>query len=69
MTWSARFKVQDVSDGPAPIDVIAVASVEDGSLNQNTEKASSMELRIQLDTDETSIKIGDEITGSGHFTS
>jgi hypothetical protein len=69
MTWSARFQVQDVSDGPAPIDVIAVAQVEDGTLIQNTEKAKSMELRIQLDTDETAIKIGDEITGSGHFQS
>ena len=39
------------------------------TLNQNTEKARSMELKIVLDTDETSIKIGDEISGSGHFTS
>lgn len=69
MTWSARFKVQDVSEGPAPIDVLAVASVDDGSLNQNTEKARSMELKIVLDVDETSIKIGDEITGTGHFIS
>lgn len=69
MTWSAKFKVQDVSEGPAPIDVIAFASVDDGSLNQNTEKARSMELKIVLDTDETDIKIGDEISGSGHFTS
>lgn len=69
MTWQAKFKVQDVSDGPAPIDILAVASVEDGSLIQNTEHATSMELRIVLDTDETQIKVGDEITGSGHFTS
>lgn len=69
MTFSARFKVQDVSDGPAPIDILAVAEVEDGSLTQNTEKAQSMELRIQIDADETVVKVGDVITASGHFTS
>lgn len=69
MTWSARFKVEDVSDGPAPINVLAVARVEDGSLTQNTEKASVMELRVTIDADETALKIGDEITGNGHFTS
>lgn len=68
MTFSARFKVQDVGDGPAPIDVLAVAEVEDGSLTQNTEKARSMELRIQIDADETTIKVGDTITAQGHFT-
>lgn len=68
MTWSARFKVQDVGEGPAPIDVIAVASVEEGILNQNTEHASSLELRIRIDADETQIKVGDTLTGSGHFT-
>ncbi len=69
MTWNARFKVADVSEGPAPIDVLAVASVEDGSLNQNTEHVRSMELHIVLDVDETSICEGDEITGWGHFNS
>ncbi len=69
MTWQAKFKVQDVSNGPAPINVLAVASVDDGSLVQNTEKATSMELVIVLDVNETSIKPGDEITGSGHFSS
>ncbi len=67
MTWSAKFKVQDVSEGPAPINVLAVANVEDGSLVQNTEHARSMELRIVLDTDETRVAVGDEITGWGHF--
>lgn len=69
MTWSARFKVEDVSDGPTPINVIAVATVDDGSLTQNTEKASGMTLRITIDADETQLKIGDEITATGHFTS
>ena len=68
MTFQARFKVQDVGEGPAPINVLAVAEVEDGSLTQNTEKARSMELRILIDADETTIKAGDTITASGHFT-
>lgn len=67
MTFSARFKIDDVGEGPAPINVLAVAEVEDGSLTQNTEKARSMELRILLDADETSLAIGDVITVSGHF--
>ncbi len=69
MTWSARFAVTDVSVGPAPIEVVAVARTEDGTLVQNTEHASLMQLRIQLDADETAIQVGDEITGSGHFIS
>lgn len=69
MTWSARFKVEDVSDGPAPINVCAVARVEDGSLTMNTENATVMELNIVLDANETQIKIGDEIIGNGHFVS
>lgn len=68
MTFTARFKVQDVSDGPAPIDVLAVASVDDGTLTQNTEKARSMELRIVIDADETAVKVGDTMTVNGHFT-
>ncbi len=69
MTWSAKFKVEDVGDGPAPINVLVVARVEDGSLIQNTEKVTAMALNILLDSDETSIKIGDEIIGNGHFVS
>lgn len=69
MTWTARFKVEDVGEGPAPINILAVARVEDGTLIQNTEHATVMELNILLDVNETSIKIGDEITGSGSFSS
>jgi hypothetical protein len=29
MTWSGWFTVQDVGDGPAPIDVLAVANADD----------------------------------------
>lgn len=69
MTFTARFKVEDVGDGPAPIDIEAIAAVEDGTLTQNTEKARLMRLSIQLEADETSISIGDTITVTGHFTS
>ncbi len=69
MTFTARFKVQDVGEGPAPINVLATAEVEDGTLTQNTEKARSMELRIVIDADETAVKVGDVITATGHFTS
>lgn len=66
MTWTAKFKIQDVSDGPAPIDVLAAA--EGNAIVSNTEGGiRSMELRIQLDADETRLQIGDEITASGHF--
>lgn len=57
-----------MGEGPAPINVLAVAEVEDGSLTQNTEKARSMELHILIDADETAIAVGDTITASGHFT-
>jgi hypothetical protein len=68
MTFTARFKVQDVGEGPAPINVLAVASVEDGTLTTNTEKARSMELRIVIDADETSLAEGDELYCNGHFS-
>lgn len=67
MTWSAQFKVQDVGDGPAPIDILAIASIEDGTLSTNTEQAKSMELRIQIDADTTSITEGFIINAWGHF--
>lgn len=69
MTFSGKFKIQDVSNGPAPIDILAVAEVEDGSLSQNTEKARSMELHVVIDSDETKLKIGDFININGHFVS
>ncbi len=69
MTWQAKFKIQEVGEGPAPIDVLAVADVANGSLIQNTENVSSMELRLVVNTDQTSLKVGDEILANGHFTS
>jgi hypothetical protein len=74
MTWNALFKVTDVNDGK----IVAKASTlpgsadheEVGTLTQNTERAKRMELHIELeDGAETSIKVGDNITGYGHFTS
>lgn len=74
MTWSAQFKVTDVTDGK----IVAKASTlpgtsdqeEHGTLIQNTERAKRMELHIELeDGAETQVKVGDTISGSGHFTS
>lgn len=67
MTFTARFNVQDVSDGPGPIDVLAVAQVDDGSLTQNTEHATSMELHMVIDGDSTRVSVGDTIQVTGHF--
>lgn len=82
MTWTGRFTVQDVSDGPAPIDVLATVEAGDTweapgsdgsthtmpSLYSNTEgKIRSVELRIVFDEDQTAIKVGDVIEVSGHF--
>jgi len=73
MTWSATFKVTEVDDGK----IVAKAStlpgttdrIEYGTLIQNTEHAKRMELHIELeDGVETQIKVGDDITGHGHFT-
>lgn len=67
MTWTAKLKVQDVSSGPGPIDVLAVAEVADGTLITNTEKMRSVEVKFVIDADETSINEGDTIPASGHF--
>ena len=65
MTYTARFKVTEVKDG----HVRAVASVEDGTLTQNTEHVTGMELIATVAPDhETQIKVGDEISGHGHFS-
>lgn len=64
MTWTARCKVDDVGPGPRPIDVLATST----SVTSNTEgKIAGVELRFQLDEDSTKVKVGDEITVSGHF--
>lgn len=74
MTWSAQFKVTDVADGV----ITAKASTlpgspeqeEVGTLIQNTERAKRMTLRIELeDGAETQVKVGDTISGQGHFMS
>jgi hypothetical protein len=82
MTWTAHLTVQDVSDGPAPIDVLAAANADDTitqTLSDGTEhtylavvsntegKISGVEVRLRLDEDTTAIKPGDRIYVSGHF--
>lgn len=74
MTWTAQFKVTDVEDGK----IVAKAStlpgttdrIEYGTLTQNTEHAIRMELHIELEEGaETQIKVGDDLSAYGHFTS
>jgi len=90
MTWTAHCTVQDVGDGPAPIDVLLTASADetytsqqvvryDGStavykavelpcITSNTEgKIRAVEIRLQLEEDSTTLKVGDVVTVSGHF--
>lgn len=65
MTYTARFKVTEVTEGK----IRAAASVEDGTLTQNTEKVTGMELICTVeDGHETQLKVGDEISGQGHFS-
>jgi hypothetical protein len=65
MTWSANLRVEDVSDGPAPIDVL---DFEQPEIISNTEgKIKSLELKIVLDEDSTTLKPGDRISVNGHF--
>lgn len=64
MTWTAHLDVQDVSNGPAPIDILAVS---DDVMSSTEGKIAGVEVRIRLDVDETSIKVGDTIVVSGHF--
>lgn len=67
MTWSARFKVAHVDSNDGVSRVTAAASVDDGTLTQNTERVTQLELVVYVEGD-TSLAVGDEITGSGHFT-
>lgn len=83
MTWTARATVQDVSDGPAPIDVLATAAADEtwtppgqnpdseftySCVVSNTEgKIRSVEVRLVLDEDATRLKPGDVIQITGHF--
>lgn len=65
MTWSARFQVTEVADGK----IHAEAKVEDGTLNQNTEHVTSLEMVATVeDGHETAVQVGDTVTGSGHFS-
>lgn len=65
MTFSARMKIQDVGQGPAPIDVLAV---NDGEVTSNTEgPITSLEVRFQLGADATGLRAGDGFTITGHL--
>jgi hypothetical protein len=85
MTWTAHATVTDVSDGPAPIDVLAIANADTtviyttthaGDVDENTEVDAlvnhsdvairSVEVRLVLDQDETTIAVGDVIRVSNH---
>lgn len=70
MTMSAVLTVEDVSDGPAPITVIASARTEDGTLSCNTEGSLNyVEVKFLFDDDEVPFKVGDTITTlTGHFS-
>ena len=38
MTWTARCTIQDVGDGPAPIDVLAAANADDTYQGQRLDR-------------------------------
>lgn len=73
MTYTAQFKVTEVEGNK----IVAKASTppgsddheEFGTLTQNTEHAVRMELHIEIEEGhETQIKVGDTISGHGHFS-
>lgn len=70
MTMTARLKIEDISEGPAPISVLTSAKVEDGSLICNTEGGLSyVEVKFLFDADEVPFEIGQELTTlTGHFS-
>lgn len=65
MTFSATLTVDDVSSGPAPIDVLA--STE--TVTSNVEgQIKNIQVKFQLNEDETQIKIGDTVYVNGSIT-
>ena len=81
--------MQDISEGPAPINVLATANADDlvnpwaalpnatdeqkrvtvPAIVSNTEgRIQSVEVRLVLDEDETTLKPGAVIQISGHFS-
>lgn len=66
MTWSARFAVQEVNTDESPTVVRATADA--ARVTSNTEgKIVGAGLTLRLDEESTSVRVGDEITASGHF--
>lgn len=73
MTYTAQFEVTEVKGDQVIAKASTLTSSEDnvevGTLTQNTEHAIRMTLVIQIEEGyETNLKIGDKISGHGHFT-
>ena len=70
MTMIATLTIEDISEGPAPIIVIASAKTEDGTLVCNTEgNLNYVEVKFLFASDSIPFKIGDVITTlHGHFS-
>lgn len=72
MTWTAQFEVTEVEGNKAVAKASTQPSSEDqqeyGTLTQNTEQAVRMELHVEFATpDGVKLKVGDKISGQGHF--
>lgn len=73
MTWTAQFEVTEVADGRAVAKASTKPASEDGgeygTLTQNTEKVTRMELHLEFEEGvEPALQVGDKISGHGHFT-
>lgn len=73
MTYTAQFEVTEVKGDQVIAKASTLTSSEDnvevGTLTQNTEHAIRMTLVIQIEEGyETNLKVGDKISGQGHFT-
>lgn len=67
MTISANLTIEDISEGPAPINVLASAKVEDGSLSSDPGSGLTyVEVKFLFDLDEVPFKVGDIIAIMGH---
>lgn len=65
MTWTGKFTVDAVEESPT----VLVASADAEAIISNTEgKIRRAGLRLELDEDQTSVKVGDVLSVSGHFT-
>jgi hypothetical protein len=72
MTFSAQFEVTEVGDGKAVAKASTQPGTTDrqeyGTLTQNTERVTRMELRLEFeDGVNPSMQVGDELSVHGHF--